>query len=73
VRYIYMLLLNVVMYHCGVLHAPSLACCESTKTSNQSLASAASVRPSKNEKNESSVSGNALFHVWLTNHVAGPT
>jgi len=69
-----MLLLNVVMYHCGVLHAPSLACCESTKTSNQSLAySRALPAPRKTQTLQSSVSGNALLHVWLTNHVAGPT
>ena len=68
-----MLLLNVLMYHCGVLLGPSAACCESTKTSNQSMASAASARPSKKIKIASSVCENGLLHTWLMNHVAGPT
>jgi hypothetical protein len=43
-----MLLLNVVMYHCGGLLGPASACCESTNTSIQSTALDASSRPSKN-------------------------
>jgi hypothetical protein len=68
-----MLFLNVVMYHCGGLLAPASACCESVNTSNHSKASAASARPSKKSKIACSVSTKGLFHVWLMNHVAGPT
>jgi hypothetical protein len=53
----------------GLSHASAT----SRKRQTKAWLPAASARPSKKAKNESSVSGNALFHVWLTNHVAGPT
>ena len=68
-----MLLLNVFMYHSGVLLRPSTTCCESTNTSNHSTACAASARPSKKCKMASTVSGNGLLQVWLMNQFAGPT
>jgi len=69
----WMLLLNVDMYQLDGLLGPAIACCPSTITSNQTLALAASLRPSKNSEMASSVSTNGLPHVWLMNHVASPT
>ena len=68
-----MLLLNVPIHHDDGLLGPALACCDVTITSNQTLELAASSRPSKNSSTASSVSANALLHVWLMNHVASPT
>ncbi len=68
-----MLLLNVVIHHVDGLLGPALACCDVTITSSHTLALAASSRPSKNNSTASSVSANALLHVWLMNHVASPT
>jgi hypothetical protein len=53
----------------GLSHASAT----SRKRRTKAWLPAASARPSKKAKHESSVSGNALFHVWLTDHVAGPT
>ncbi len=53
--------------------APVHPCCDVTITSIQTLALAASSRPSKNSSTASSVSANALLHVWLMNQVASPT
>ncbi len=68
-----MLLLNVLIHHHDGLLGPALTCCDVTITSSHTLALAASSRPSKNSSKASSVSANALLHVWLMNHVASPT
>ena len=68
-----MLLLNVPIHHDGGLLGPALECCDVTITSSHTLALPASSRPSKNSSTASSVSANALLHVWLMNHVASPT
>ena len=68
-----MLLWNVPIHHDGGLLGPALKCCDVTITSSHTLALAASSRPSKNSSTASSVSANALLHVWLMNHVASPT
>ena len=69
-----MLLLKEDMYHEGGLQGlAALTCCESTKTSIHSIASAASLRPSKKIKIASSVLAKDVLHVWLMNHVAAPT
>ena len=68
-----MLLLNVPIHHDGGLLGPALKCCDVTITSSHTLALPASSRPSKNSSTASSVSANALLHVWLMNHVASPT
>jgi hypothetical protein len=68
-----MLLLNVLIHHDGGLLGPALKCCDVTSTSNHTLAVSASSHPSKNSGTASSVSANALLHVWLMNHVASPT
>jgi hypothetical protein len=65
--------LNVLIHHVNGLLGPALACCDVTITSSHTLAPAASSRPSKNSSTASSVSANALLHVWLMNHVASPT
>ena len=68
-----MLSLNVFIQNDDGLLGPAVACCEVTRTSNQSTALQVSGRPSKNNRIASSVSTNALLHVWLTNHEAGAT
>ena len=68
-----MLSLKVLIHHDDGLLGPVLPCCDVTITSNHTLALAASARPSKNSSTASSVSANALLHVWLINHVASPT
>ncbi len=68
-----MLSLKVLIHHDDGLLGPALPCCDVTITSNHTLAFAASLRPSKNSSTASSVSANALLHVWLINHVASPT
>ena len=64
------LLLNGPILSDDGLLGPALKCSEVAITSNQNMALAASVRPSKTCSAASSASANTLLHVWPMNHVA---
>jgi hypothetical protein len=67
------LCLKVPIHHDDGFDGPALACCAVTMKSSHTNAAAPSSLPSKNNSTASSVSTNALPHVWLINHVASPT